>query len=94
MIDRLRHPETAFSGPWAGGWMIDRFGRRVGFAVLLIEAAVFMTIWIFAHDKIVLWLLGMAWSWGFIGVWGRLRPIPRKCIRPASAASVTGFRGP
>jgi hypothetical protein len=31
--------------------MIDRLGRRVGFAVLLIEAAVFMTIWIFAHDK-------------------------------------------
>jgi len=37
VIDRLRHPETAFSGPWAGGWMIDRFGRRVGFAVLLID---------------------------------------------------------
>ena len=50
--------------------MIDRLGRRVGFAVLLIEAAVFMTIWIFVHDKIALWLLGMAWSWGFIGVWG------------------------
>jgi MFS family permease len=29
-----------------------------------------MTIWIFAHDKIALWVLGMAWSWGFIGVWG------------------------
>ena len=29
-----------------------------------------MTIWIFAHDKIALWILGMAWSWGFIGVWG------------------------
>ena len=60
----------ATTGFWAGGWMIDRLGRRVGFAVLLIEAAVFMTIWIFAHDKIALWLLGMAWSWGFIGVWG------------------------
>ncbi len=60
----------ATTGFWAGGWMIDRLGRRVGFAVLLIEAAVFMTIWIFAHDKIGLWLLGMAWSWGFIGVWG------------------------
>jgi MFS family permease len=60
----------ATTGFWAGGWMIDRLGRRVGFAVLLIEAAVFMTIWIFAHDKIALWVLGMAWSWGFIGVWG------------------------
>jgi MFS family permease len=58
------------TGNWAGGWMIDRLGRRVGFTVLLIEAAVFMTIWIFADDNIALWLLGMAWSWGFIGVWG------------------------
>ena len=60
----------ATTGFWAGGWMIDRLGRRIGFAVLLIEAAAFMTIWIFARDKIALWLLGMAWSWGFIGVWG------------------------
>ena len=29
-----------------------------------------MTIWIFATNKLSLWLLGMAWSWGFIGVWG------------------------
>lgn len=50
--------------------MIDRFGRRIGFAILLVEAAIFMTFWIFAHDKVALWLLGMAWSWGFIGVWG------------------------
>jgi MFS transporter, putative metabolite:H+ symporter len=60
----------ATTGYWAGGWMIDRLGRRVGFAVLLTEASVFMTIWVFAHDKVALWLLGMAWSWGFIGVWG------------------------
>jgi MFS family permease len=60
----------ATTGFWAGGWMIDRFGRRTGFAILLIEAAVFMTIWIFATDMVALWLLGMAWSWGFIGVWG------------------------
>ena len=60
----------ATTGFWAGGWLIDRLGRRVGFAVLLIEAAVFLTMWIFAADKTALWLLGMAWSWGFIGVWG------------------------
>jgi len=29
-----------------------------------------LTMWIFAADKTALWLLGMAWSWGFIGVWG------------------------
>jgi MFS family permease len=60
----------ATTGFWAGGWMIDRFGRRLGFAILLIEAAVFMTIWILAESKIALWVLGLAWSWGFIGVWG------------------------
>ena len=57
-------------GFWLGGWMIDRLGRRLGFAVLLLEAAFFMTIWIFADGKLALWLLGMAWSFGFIGVWG------------------------
>ncbi len=60
----------ATTGFWAGGWMIDHLGRRLGFAVLLLEAALFMTIWIFAENTLALWLLGMAWSWGFIGVWG------------------------
>jgi len=58
------------TGFWVGGWIIDRFGRRLGFGILLVEAALFMTIWIFAKDKWALWLLGMAWAWGFIGVWG------------------------
>ena len=58
------------TGFWLGGWMIDRFGRRLGFGILLLEPAFFMTIWIFAEGKIALWLLGMAWSFGFIGVWG------------------------
>jgi MFS family permease len=60
----------ATTGFWAGGWMIDRFGRRLGFAVLLLEAAVFVTVWVFATNTLAIWLLGMAWSWGFIGVWG------------------------
>jgi MFS family permease len=60
----------ATTGFWAGGWMIDRLGRRIGFAVLLCEAALFMTLWIFAESRIALWVLGLAWSWGFIGVWG------------------------
>jgi MFS family permease len=60
----------ATTGFWVGGWMIDAFGRRLGFATLLIEAAIFMTLWIFATSTVALWLLGLAWSWGFIGVWG------------------------
>jgi len=58
------------TGFWVGGWMIDRFGRRLGFGILLLEAAIFMTIWIFAENTVALWVLGMAWAWGFIGVWG------------------------
>ncbi len=58
------------TGFWVGGWMIDYFGRRLGFAILLVEAAVVMTIWIFTENTVALWLLGMAWAWGFIGVWG------------------------
>ncbi len=60
----------ATTGFWLGGWMIDAFGRRLGFATLLIEAAFFMVIWIFATNTVALWLLGLAWSFGFIGVWG------------------------
>jgi len=60
----------ATTGFWVGGWMIDRFGRRPGFAILLLEAAIFMTLWIFTANTLALWLLGMAWAWGFIGVWG------------------------
>jgi MFS family permease len=58
------------TGLWFGGWVIDRLGRRIGFAILLIEAAVVMTVWIFAESKIALWSLGLAWGWGFLGVWG------------------------
>jgi MFS family permease len=60
----------ATTGFWVGGWMIDAFGRRLGFAILLIEAAICMTLWIFATNTLALWLLGLGWSWGFIGVWG------------------------
>ena len=40
-----------------------------------------MLIYSFAHDRIALWLLGVAWSWGFIGVWGPVTvsdPHPRR----------------
>src|SRR5260370_15009373 len=71
--------------------MIERLGRRVGFAVLLIEAAVFMTIWIFAHDKIALWLLGMAWSWGFIGVGGPGTALTRGKCPPRISCACQGL---
>jgi MFS transporter, putative metabolite:H+ symporter len=52
------------------GWFIDKLGRRLGFAFMLLEATVFMTWWIFATDKTTLMVLGLLWGWGFLGVWG------------------------
>jgi hypothetical protein len=47
-------------------------------------------IYSFAHDEIALWLLGMAWSCGFIGVWGRSRYTTR--IRGASTPAKNSTR--
>ena len=52
------------------GWVIDKLGRRLGFALMLLQASVFMTWWIFATDKTTLLILGLVWGWGFLGVWG------------------------
>ncbi len=52
------------------GWLIDKLGRRLGFAFMLLEASVFMTWWIFATGKTELMVLGLLWGWGFLGVWG------------------------
>jgi MFS transporter, putative metabolite:H+ symporter len=52
------------------GWLIDKLGRRLGFAFMLLEATVFMTWWIFATGKTELMVLGLLWGWGFLGVWG------------------------
>jgi MFS family permease len=52
------------------GWVIDKLGRRLGFAFMLLQATVFMTWWIFATDKTTLLILGLIWGWGFLGVWG------------------------
>jgi MFS transporter, putative metabolite:H+ symporter len=52
------------------GWFIDKLGRRLGFAFMLLQATVFMAWWLFANDKATLFWLGIAWGWGFLGVWG------------------------
>jgi len=52
------------------GWVIDKLGRRLGFAAMLLQATVFMTWWIFATGKTELMVLGLLWGWGFLGVWG------------------------
>jgi MFS family permease len=52
------------------GWIIDRFGRRLGFLLMLLEGALFLTLWVYADSKPMLWTYGLLWSIGFLGVWG------------------------
>jgi MFS family permease len=61
---------VGFFGLWTAGWLADRVGRRAGFIVTLLQGAVFMTAWIFTKDNLLLWIFGLAWSFGFLGFWG------------------------
>jgi len=61
---------VGFFGLWLAGWLADRIGRRVAFVAMLIEGAVFMTLWVYADSRLWLWVFGLAWSFGFLGFWG------------------------
>jgi MFS family permease len=61
---------VGFFGLWTAGWLADRVGRRAGFVVTLLQGAVFMTAWIFSKSDLLLWIFGLAWSFGFLGFWG------------------------
>ena len=61
---------VGFFGLWLAGWLADRIGRRVGFIAMLIEGAVFMTLWVYTQSHLLLWVFGLAWSFGFLGFWG------------------------
>jgi MFS family permease len=61
---------VGFFGLTVAGWLADKVGRRVGFVVMLIEGAVFMTAWVYTDSHLLLWVFGLAWSFGFLGFWG------------------------
>lgn len=61
---------VGFFGLCLAGWLADRIGRRVGFIAMLIEGAIFITLWVLADNPILLWVFGLAWSFGFLGIWG------------------------
>jgi len=52
------------------GWIIDRFGRRLGFVLMLAQGALFLTLWTYTQNNTLLWVYGLLWSIGFLGVWG------------------------
>jgi MFS family permease len=59
-----------FLGLCVVGWLIDRIGRRRTFILTLIEGAIFMTLWVYSESHVLLWTFGLAWSLGFLGLWG------------------------
>jgi MFS family permease len=61
---------VGFFGLCVAGWLADRFGRRAGFIVTLLEGAAFLVAWIYSDSRLLLWIFGLAWSFGFLGFWG------------------------
>ncbi len=59
-----------FFGLATSGWIADKIGRRAGFLVMLLEGGVFMTAWVYTDNHLLLWIFGLAWSFGFLGFWG------------------------
>ena len=59
-----------FLGLWISGWLADKIGRRMAFVVTLIQGAIFITLWVYTENHILLWVFGLAWAFGFLGFWG------------------------
>jgi MFS family permease len=60
---------VGFLGLFAAGLIADRFGRKPAFYIMLLEGAVFLTLWVYAESDIELWIYGLLWSIGFLGFW-------------------------
>jgi MFS family permease len=61
---------VGFFGLCIAGWIADKIGRRLAFVVMLVEGAVFMTVWVYSNSHFMLWTTGLLWSFGFLGFWG------------------------
>jgi MFS family permease len=61
---------VGFFGLSLAGWLADRIGRRIAFIAMLIQGAIFITLWVRTDSHILLWVFGLAWSFGFLGFWG------------------------
>lgn len=61
---------SGFFGLVVAGWLADKVGRRWGFIAMLVEGAIFITLWVYSDSHLWLWVFGMLWSFGFLGFWG------------------------
>jgi sugar phosphate permease len=61
---------AGFFGLCLAGWLADKIGRRAGFITTLLIGAVFITLWVLTENRTLMWIYGMAWSFGFLGFWG------------------------
>ena len=61
---------SGFLGLCVAGWLADKVGRRLAFVVTLLEGALFITLWVYTENHLLLWAFGLAWSFGFLGFWG------------------------
>lgn len=61
---------SGFFGLCVAGWLSDKIGRRHAFVIMLIQGAIFITLWIYTQERMLLWIYGLAWGFGFLGFWG------------------------
>jgi MFS family permease len=61
---------VGFFGLCVAGWLADRVGRRAAFITMLLQGALFLTLWVFSDSRALLWAFGLLWSFGFLGFWG------------------------
>jgi MFS family permease len=61
---------VGFFGLCVAGWIADKISRRLAFIVMLVEGAIFITLWVNSDSHLLLWTFGLLWSFGFLGFWG------------------------
>jgi putative MFS transporter len=76
---------------WISGGLSDRLGRRLAFVICLTWAAFFIAIWSFTSNHVLLWVLGLIWSFGYAGVYGPLASFLSELYPTRIRATGTGF---
>ena len=73
------------------GILADMIGRRPAFVIMLIEGAIFITLWVFTKDFTLLWVYGLLWSVGFLGFWGPSTTLTAEIFPTRIRGSGNGF---